>query len=292
MPALSREEPLPGLVVRDLGRLSGDTLIYGGPYSNLEATEALFDAADRIGIPPERRLCTGDIVAYCADPVATAECVALRGGPIVAGNCERQLADVAEDCGCGFDEGSACDLLSKGWYPYALKAIAGRTDIRDEFAACPDVVTFEHGGRRIAMIHGGLTDIARFVWPVSSDADFREEILAIEREIGPMDMVLAGHSGLPFARQIDNVLWVNAGVIGMPPNDGKPETRFLVLSRSGHRFEHLSYDHETAAAKMRKAGLVQGYDDALITGVWPSEDILPPSLRRDAQGGGGLRQVL
>jgi len=30
---------------------------------------------------------------------------------------------------------------------------------------------------------------------------------------------------------------------------------------------------------MRRAGLVQGYDTALSTGYWPSEDVLPADLR-------------
>ncbi len=279
-------------VVRDLGRLSGAVLVYGGPYSNLEATQALFDAADQLEVPRTQRLCTGDIAAYCADPVATADCVARRGGPVVAGNCERQLADGAEDCGCGFEDGSTCDILSKGWYPHALNTLSGRADIRDRFAACPDVITFRHGRARVAMIHGGLTDIARFLWPISPDALFREEIHAIQEAVGPVDSVLAGHSGLPFERRIDDVLWLNAGAIGMPPNDGAPQTRFLMLGEAGHRFERLSYDHATAAAKMRDAGLSEGYDRALMTGFWPSEDVLPETLRRAARAGGDLRQAL
>lgn len=279
-------------MVRDLRRLSGDVLVYGGPYSNLEAAEALFDVADSIGIPPERRICTGDVAAYCADPVATAECHIERGGAVVAGNCERQLAQDAEDCGCGFDDGSACDLLSRGWYPFARSALSGRHDLRRFFATCPDLITFEHGRRRVAVIHGGVRDIARFVWETSPDPVFQEEIAAINALIGPVDIVLAGHSGIPFARQIGETTWLNAGVIGMPANDGSPETRYLLLSEDRHRVERLRYDHTHTAAKMRAAGLVQGYDQALLSGDWPSEDVLPPELRRDAQAGDGLRQAL
>jgi len=31
---------------------------------------------------------------------------------------------------------------------------------------------------------------------------------------------------------------------------------------------------------MEKAGLIQGYQEALRRGHWPSEDVLPVSLRR------------
>ena len=46
------------------------------------------------------------------------------------------------------------------------------------------------------------------------------------------------------------------------------------------RLLRLAYDHAAAAADMRAAGLTQGYDRALETGWWPSEDVLPPALRR------------
>lgn len=45
--------------------------IFGGPYSNLEATRAFFDTAAQLGIPPARIVCTGDVVAYGADAAAT-----------------------------------------------------------------------------------------------------------------------------------------------------------------------------------------------------------------------------
>ena len=45
-------------------------------------------------------------------------------------------------------------------------------------------------------------------------------------------------------------------------------------------FERLSYDVEAAVAAMKAAGLVQGYEIALETGVWPSEDVLPDALKR------------
>ncbi|MGC8476959.1 MAG: radical SAM protein, partial [Acetobacteraceae bacterium] len=46
-------------------------LIFGGCYSNLQATRALLAAAERWRIPPERMICTGDVIAYGADPAAT-----------------------------------------------------------------------------------------------------------------------------------------------------------------------------------------------------------------------------
>ena len=74
--------------------------------------------------------------------------------------------------------------------------------------------------------------------------------------------------------------WINTGAIGLPPHDGRPETRYATLSDGEVTFQRLSYDHDTAFARMRAAGLTQGYHQTLNTGLWPSEDVLPEELRR------------
>ena len=58
--------------------MDGPVLVFGGPYSNLEATRAVLDAAARRGIPGRRILCTGDVVAYAAEPAPRSTCCAGR----------------------------------------------------------------------------------------------------------------------------------------------------------------------------------------------------------------------
>ncbi len=190
----------------DLGELTGEVLVFGGPYSNLQATKALVAEAVRRGVPAGNCICTGDVAAYCADPVGTVATIRAFGCPVVAGNCERQLAVGALDCGCGFDQGSTCNVLSAGWYGYADRHVG--PDDRAWMAGLPDVITFGHQGHRVAAIHGGITDISRFLWPVSPEADFAEELAVLTDLAGPVDLVLAGHSGLAFSRQIGAVTWL------------------------------------------------------------------------------------
>lgn len=268
----------------DLGTRDGVMLLFGGPYSNVQATLALLEEAKRRSIPADHMICTGDMVAYCADPAPTVAALRASGAVVVAGNCEQQLAADAGDCGCGFAPGSTCDRLSAGWYAHADAALD--RDARDWMAGLPDIVLFRHQGLRCAVIHGGATDVARFVWPTDPDDVFHQEIAAIEAVYGPVDRVIAGHCGLAFTRQIDATLWINAGVIGMPAHHGAAQTRFAVMQGADVQILPLSYDHAAAQQAMRAAGLTQGYDSALSLGYWPSEDVLPPELRRAATASG------
>ncbi len=99
-----------------------------GPTGNLQATRALLAEAEALGIPPEHMLCSGDLVAYCADPQATADLIRAASIPVVMGNCEESLGEDAEDCGCGFTPGSSCDMLSVQRYRYAVQALRGNAE--------------------------------------------------------------------------------------------------------------------------------------------------------------------
>jgi hypothetical protein len=94
------------------------------------------------------------------------------------------------------------------------------------------------------------------------------------------DIIIGGHCGLPFADSRGDKLWINAGVIGMPANDGSEEVWFLTLDKGeqdevNYKFHRLSYDNKRASELMKKNGLPQSYADTLITGIWDNCEILP-----------------
>ncbi len=251
-------------------------LIFGGPYSNLQATHAMRARAVALGMTPDRVICTGDVVAYCADPEETVGLIRDWGCHVIQGNCETSLANRAADCGCGFDEGTACDLLSKGWYPYADRRISA--DSRNWMNALPERLDFVLGERCASVIHGGVTDQSRFLFASSRQAEKRDELAACNA-----DIVIAGHCGIPFIERIGNKIWFNPGVIGMPANDGTRDGWFGMIEPSdgtlGFRIFRLSYDAELAAGRLRDAGSAPAYADALLTGHWPSLDVLPEAER-------------
>ncbi len=260
---------------RELGHLDGPVLVFGGPYSNLEAAVAIRAEARRLGIPPARTICTGDIVAYCADPGATVALIRDWGIPVVLGNVEEQLGAGAGDCACGFTPGSACEALSLQWYAHAEREITN--DDRRWMANLPRLVRFALAGRRLAAIHGGASRINRWVFASTPAADKLGEIAWAGAE-----GIVAGHCGLPFLDFPGNRLWCNAGTVGLPANDGTPRVWYALLTpeRSGAiavELRPLDYDHNLAAQKMRRAGLAETYARALESGLWPPVDILPPA---------------
>lgn len=259
---------------------TGPVLVFGGPYSNFEATAAVLAEARRLHVPSDHIVCTGDLVAYCGSPCETIDVVRDSAIRVVMGNCDAQIADGAVDCGCGFTDGSQCDRLSAAWFAYA----AARIDSARAawLGTLPKHVEIRIGGTRLLVVHGSVSRINRFVFATTPTGTKRDELALTDA-----DGIIGGHCGLPFTEIIDGRLWHNAGVVGMPANDGTPRVWYSLLRATprGIDIEHhaLTYDHAAAQAQMRAAVLPAEYHDALASGRWPNCDVLPET-ETSAQG--------
>ena len=253
----------------------GALLSFGGVYGNLQALRALAEAeADASA----QAVCAGDLAAYCADGAAV--CAMMRerfaACAIVRGNCERAVAADEDDCGCGFAPDSACARLSVGWHSYAKKSISPAD--KKWMGALPPRIFFRFGGRKIAALHAAADSDNRFIFASSSAADKRAMMDELDA-----DAVIAGHSGIPFTQNIGGKIWHNSGALGMPANDGTPRVWYAKWTREtgGIRIAHrpLEYDFAAAQKAMQDAGLQPEYRRALQSGIWPSDDVLPPPER-------------
>lgn len=262
------------------GNLSGPILIFGGPYSNLAATCAMRARADELGIPPDRIICTGDVVAYCAEPTETVALIREWGVTVVQGNCEESLGLAAQDCGCGFEEGTTCSLLSDDWYRFANDRIPEKD--RAWMRTLPRSIEFTLNGKGVRVVHGGVEQINRFIFPSTAETIKQEEL-----DLAGTDILVGGHSGIPSGVRIGERAWLNTGAIGLPANDGTPDGWYLLLSPERDclvcRWQRLNYLVEETVTAMRAAGLLSGYMDTLKTGLWPSMDVLP-EVERNVRG--------
>ena len=258
----------------NLGAFSAPVAICGGVCSNLEAMTAFASEIGRYGIPADHVIHTGDVVAYCANPAECTDFLAGSGWHAIKGNVEQQLALDSDDCGCGFEKGTTCDVASRQWFSYARRSINDRQRLWME--QLPDHLTFTINGLSARVVHGSPDSINSYVF-ASSD------ILQTQFSTHEADIIIAGHCGIPFTRRLGGKLWHNSGSLGIPANDGTSRVWYSIIEPEGNgiTISHhpLSYDHLAAAVKMQQAGLPQGYAKALSTGLWPALDILPDEER-------------
>ena len=259
-------------LTKDLGVLSGRLLVFGGVYSNFQALTQMRLIAESENIAPSNIICTGDIVAYCAQPEECIVEIKDWGIHSIAGNVEIQLREGLDDCGCNFDEGTTCNILSNQWYPYAQKRLSKESiDWMHDLA---DFVDFTYAGKKFKVVHGSVLATAQYIfkstnWLVKQDV-FKQ---------ANADVILGGHCGLPFTDSQDDKLWLNAGVIGMPANDGTTDVWYAILDDAGgqlnYELHRMSYDHNLASQLMKVNRLPKQYAETLVTGIWDNCDVLP-----------------
>ncbi len=259
----------------DLWEIDRPVLVFGGPYSNARVTEALIKAARSHGIAPSHVICTGDVAAYCGEPERTSQLLMQFGCHTVFGNCEDSLGYRLDDCSCGFEEGTACDVLAGHWYAHADATLSDTS--RAWMRQAHRRITFTMADARIAVVHASLNSLNEFVFAST----------AMDAGFGDYDGIIGGHSGLPFTITSEERFWHNAGATGMPANDGTSRVWYSILNPVDGAIDirhfALNYDQAAAADAMRRAGLPMGYAKGLETGLWLGLDVLP-RFERDQAG--------
>jgi len=258
--------------IKNIGTLSDTILLFGGVYSNLQAIQKMKEIASELNIPADRVICTGDIVAYCADPEESVQEVIDWGVHCIAGNVEIQLREGLDDCGCDFNENSRCDIFAKSWYPYAKKRISDKSI--EWMKQLPEFIQFDYQNKKCTVVHGSYHHISEYVFKSTP-----WEVKARNFEDTQSDVIIAGHCGLPFHDIKDGKSWLNPGVIGMPANDGTPRVWYMLLKteNGAMKFEHHSFefDYEETFARMLETMLPIDYAKTLTSGYWDNNDILP-----------------
>jgi len=263
---------------KNIGNLAGKILLFGGVYSNLQSLQKIMEIAKNKNITSHNIICTGDVVAYCAQPEEVVQTVKDWNIHSIAGNVEIQLREGLEDCGCDFRDGSRCDIFSKEWYPYAQEKLsASSIEWMDNL---PDFIEFDFAGKKCGVVHGSYFETSGYIFQ-STDWEKKSKNF----EVAHADIIIGGHCGLPFSQKNQDKLWLNPGVIGMPANDGTTRVWYMILDLDHQEeifYTHLpyQYDHIKAANLMAENKLTPAYEKTLRTGIWDNCEILPEQETR------------
>lgn len=257
--------------------------IFCGPYGNFQALQKIIHEAFSQGYRAHEIFCLGDVAAYCAQPRECYRLLAAYNITCIAGNVEEQIASGADNCGCNFEEGSSCDVASAVWFDYTQSQLLESDHVIIKQIAKHNHMVIEVAGKKILLVHGDDQETSKWIFE-SSDWDTHKQPV-FDRH-ADIDAVVAGHSGLPFVQEKDGKIWANAGVIGMPANDGTTRGWYLTInpSEEGLDFETHTFDYPFKATQSYMKGdlvptdyrdVMSTYHEALGAGIWPSVDVLP-----------------
>jgi predicted phosphodiesterase len=266
--------------------------VLGGVYSNHHALAAALEDARRRGA--EAIFCLGDIGGFGPRPERSVDLLRRHGVITLRGNYDDSLARGLDDCQCGYTD-PRDNHFARLSYQYTFRGTGEES--RRWMGALPERLRLRLGGRRALLCHGSPRRMNEFLWESTTPTHFLERLC----ERHEADVIVATHTGLHWHRPLSQGrLFVNAGVIGRPANDGRTEVWYTLLTAGAGeaggaggaaagaaaeppRAEHvaLEYDHAALAEEMREEGLPAEFIETIETGWWTTcLEILPAKERR------------
>jgi diadenosine tetraphosphatase ApaH/serine/threonine PP2A family protein phosphatase len=230
-------------------------------HANLEALTVCLDELDKI--KPDRIVCLGDLVDYCAQPNEIVEIIKSKCDVVILGN---------------HDEGQFNYGIVEG---FSEKAYASschtRTVINAEHIEYFKTLPYTHSENDLLFVHGSprIPEMYQYI--------FSEESAEINFKHFTEKVCFIGHSHLPVVfedngKQIqtvkpgklnpENKYIINVGSVGQP-RDGNPKLSFGLFDTEKFEYKNirLDYDIKSASEKIKKEGLPEKLAMRLYEGV-------------------------
>lgn len=228
-------------------------------HSNLYALEAVLKDIGSRG--PDMIICTGDLVGYASRPNDVIEVIRKNNIPTVMGNYDDAVGNMRLICGCDYKDER---LLRLGEQSLSWTLNNTTEDNKKWLRDLPREARLELGGIKLLLLHGSPRELNEYLYETTPD-DYLNELL---RETNS-DVLVCGHTHLPYMKKVAAGYVVNAGSAGKPKH-GNPNVTYVVLYvKEGvlhTEIIEVPYNYEDAAAEIEQAGLPREFADIIRTG--------------------------
>ncbi len=210
-------------------------------HGNIQALNAVLDDALDQGVVGF--LNAGDSVGYGANPKEVLNAVNKKNMASICGNFDLKVLNAAL-------EGKArSKSLKKQVVAYSAERL-GKEEI-SFLQSLPNQLKLEVRGKRLFMVHASPLDDDEHLGPETPDSRLLEIAQAADT-----DIIVVGHSHVPFSRTVGDVLFINPGSVGRPA-DHDPRASYAILDTNDFSvsFCRLDYEIQAAIEAINEAGL-------------------------------------
>jgi putative phosphoesterase len=227
-------------------------------HANLHALQAVW--ADLETFKPDAVYCLGDLVGYGAYPNETIEFIRERQVHTIMGNYDEGVGFDLEDCGCVYKDPIQAQL---GKHSQTWTQKSTSPDNKNYLQTLPLQLRIERNNTRLLLVHGSPRKINEYLFEDRPEATFER----IARTAGA-EILLFGHTHLPYKKQLAETLFINCGSVGKP-KDGNPEAGYVMLSigrTTEVDFKRTPYNIESAVKSIYATDLPNEYAEELKRG--------------------------
>lgn len=233
--------------------------VFADVHSNLLGLQAVL--ADIRARGTDTIYCLGDLVGYGPRPNDVIELLRQQDIPTIMGNYDDAIGNMRLICGCDYKDeqamklGESSILWTKEHTSEENKAWLRQLPQRLEFTA---------GGLKFLLVHGSPRQLNEYLF-----VNTPEEVLNQFLTENHCDVLVCGHTHLPFYKQVAEGHIINVGSAGKPKHGNANVGYALFNVTKGNlavKFIQVSYDFEHAAREVEAVGLPGEFAQIIRTG--------------------------
>ena len=225
-------------------------------HSNIDALQAVLKDIEHKGIGDT--YCLGDTVGYCALPNEVISELRQRNIRTLQGNYDESVGEELFTCGCDFADAESARLgeISNNW------TIDNTSDDNKEWLrTLPKQISFSVGTLQVLMVHGSPRKNNEYLHGHLSEAEFTEATATAD-----FDVLLCGHTHVPYHRMVSGKHIINPGSVGKPKH-GNYNAVYGIVEIVNNTVTlttvEIAYDNHKAGEAIIAAGLPVQFAQAI-----------------------------
>jgi putative phosphoesterase len=220
-------------------------------FSDVHGNKHALDAvlADIRRRAPDQVVCLGDLVGYGALPNEVIETIRAASIPTIMGNYDDGVGFDKEECGCAYTDPADIERGDRS-LRWTQRVVTSENKVW--LRALPREMRFDIAGKRVLCVHGSPRRINEYLYE-----DRPERSLLRMFEGMEADIIVCGHTHLPYHRRIGTTDLINTGSAGRPRYGDTRVCHSVVEVGDEVRveFPRIAYDFEAAARAIETADL-------------------------------------
>src|SRR5579859_1419840 len=241
--------------------------IFSDIHANLPALRVVLDDINRrhADEPFDGIYCLGDLGGCGVVQNKVQECVMDAHYPTISGNYDQNVGFNGPDCGCHYIKPFDITMsdISFTWTKEHTTD-ANKAWLRE----LPMEIRFEVEGKHALLCHGSPRSNTEYLFENRSDGYLRQ-FTSGGRADAHADVIVFGHTHVPYHRVVAGAHFVNTGSVGRP-KDADPRAGYCILRAGGDDVTseqiRVEYDVEEACRHLLAAGLPSYFAEYLRSG--------------------------
>ena len=237
--------------------------VFSDIHANLPAMEAVAAHIQSGGY--DGVYCLGDLGGYASQPNEVQAVIQAMGCPTLLGNYDEGVGFNLGDCGCHYIKPFDIEMSNLSFlWTRENTTDANKVWLRE----LPREIRIEVEGWKVLLCHGSPSSNTEYLFENRSEG-YLKKFLPGGNHDARADLIVFGHTHVPYHRSVEGVDFVNTGSVGRP-KDGDPRAGYCVLTLDGDSIKaeqvRLPYDVETACERLITAGLPSYFAEYVRSG--------------------------